>query len=350
MNTNKTKKSIKALIAVIMSICFSFALFACSKNEPSKQQGSEKSDAVNSDENTSEKTTEEKYTPNITALKGPTGMGMAYLMDGKGENEYNISLASAPEDVVSSVVSGNTDIAAVPVNLAATLYNKLDGDLNMLAVNTLGVLYIIENGDTINDISDLAGKTVCATGQASTPEYILNYILEKNGLEDVKVKYYADHAELATLMADGQVKIGMLPEPNVTAAMAQNKDLRIALDLTAEWEKVSDAQLAQGCIIARKSFVQEHPDTVSAFLSDYKKSVDFVNNDSEAASKLIEKFGIMAKAKLAQKAIPNCNIVCITDEEMQTTANGMFEVLFSANPKSIGGKMPADDFYYIAQK
>ena len=169
MNTNKTKKSIKALIAVIMSNCFSFALFACSKNEPSKQQGSEKSDAVNSDENTSEKTTEEKYTPNITALKGPTGMGMAYLMDGKGENEYNISLASAPEDVVSSVVSGNTDIAAVPVNLAATLYNKLDGDLNMLAVNTLGVLYIIENGDTINDISDLAGKTVCATGQASTP-------------------------------------------------------------------------------------------------------------------------------------------------------------------------------------
>lgn len=338
------KNTIKKIIAAILCMAFALCIAACDNtdNNTDKPVTSDGelafSDAVHSDN-------DELIVPNVMALKGPTGMGMAYLMDNRGEGEYNISLTTAPEDVVSSIVAGSTDIAAVPVNLAATLYNKLEGDLQMLAVNTLGVLYVLENGDSIESIEDLAGKKIYATGQASTPEYILNYILEENGLDDVEVEYIADHSELATLMAEGKADIGMLPEPNVTATMAKNKDLRIALNLTEEWEKVSDAQLAQGCIVARRDFVEENPELIETFMSDYEKSVAFVNEDEEAPE-LIAKYEIIAKAALAKKAIPNCNIVFITGEDMQETADGMFEVLFEANKKSVGGKIPGDDFYY----
>ena len=341
------KKTFKTIIAFMLITCFMLALGACKTDSSNKDQPNGSVSASSDTDAGSD--TGSAYTPKVMALKGPTGMGMSQLLDGGGEQSYEITLTSAPDEVVSAFVSNSVDIAAVPINLASTLYNKLDGDMQMLAVNTLGVLYILENGDSIETISDLEGKTIHATGQASTPEYILNYIIEKNDLKDVTIEYHADHSELATLMAAGDVEIGMLPEPHVTASMAKNDELRIALDLTEEWENVSDAELAQGCIVARKSFIEENPAVISTFLTDYEASVSFTNENKEDAAKIIEEYGIMAKAALAVKAIDNCNIVCLTGEEMKSTAIGMFEVLFDANPKSIGGALPAEDFYYIAK-
>lgn len=282
----------------------------------------------------------------VAALKGPTGMGMVALMGKEYANQYAITLASSPDEVTAAFIAGSLDVAAVPINLAAVLYSKLEGDVTMLAVNTLGVLYILENGDSIQSMADLSGKALGATGQGATPEYILNYLLEKNGIEGAKVEYYSEHSELATLLASGDVKLGMLPEPNVTAALAQSADLRIALDLTEEWDKVSDTELVQGCIIARKSAIGGRDGEIGQFLKDYEVSTAFVNEHHAKASLLIEQYGIMAKAALAKQAIGNCNIVCLTGEEMRAAADGMIQVLFAANPKSVGGAVPGDDFYY----
>ncbi len=291
----------------------------------------------------------QKETPmNIGTLKGSTGMGMVALM-GEEYPQYNISLASAPDEITASFISREIDLASVPINLAPVLYNKLEGEVVMLAVNTLGVLYIIENGNSINSVKDLAGKSLYATGQGATPEYIIQYLLEKNGVADqVKLEFAGEHSELSAELAAGKISIGMLPEPNVTATLAQNQELRIALDLTREWEAVSDTPLVQGCLIARKDYVEKNKKQIEQLLTDYNASVAFVNEHHQKASLLIESYGIIAKAALAEKAIPRCNIVCLSGAEMKSAAEGMLQTLFEANPKSVGGKLPEDDFYYGA--
>ncbi len=283
---------------------------------------------------------------NITALKGPTGMGMAMLMQEEYAGDYSITLSSAPDEVTAAFISGDTDIAAVPINLASVLYNKLEGDVVLLAVNTLGVLYVLEAGDTVNSLADLAGKTLYATGQGSTPEYILNYLLEANGMTDqVTVEYYTEHSELATLMAAGDVTLGMLPEPNVSAVLVKNDAVHVALDLTEEWNSVSDTALVQGCIIAKRSYYEANTAAVESFLTDYAASAEYVNTNVDEAATLMETYGILASAAIAKQAIPKCNIVCMQGEDAQAAASGMLKVLFNANPKSVGGALPGDDFY-----
>lgn len=288
----------------------------------------------------------------VATLMGPTGMGMAKLMDdaasGKAEAAYDFTVASSPDQVASDVISGSVDIAAVPVNLASVLWNKTEGKVQVAAVNTLGVLYILENGDTIHSISDLAGKTLYATGQGATPEYVLNYLLAANGLDpenDLTIEYLSEHSELATKMSADDVVLGMLPEPNVTAVLLGNPDVRIALDLTEEWEKVSDSTLIQGCIIVNRQFAEDYPQAVETFLEEYRASVDFVNENPEDASVMIESAGIVPKAAVALKALPNCNICLITGEEMKTAVSRMLEVLYGADPKSVGGALPDEEFY-----
>lgn len=296
--------------------------------------------------------TQKPHDINVATLAGPTGVGMVKLMDdqknGKAQNNYNFSICSDPAtEVVPGIVNGNFQIASVPVNLAATLYNKTQGNIVILAVNTAGVLYILENGSEINSLSDLSGKTVYATGQGSTPEYILNYLLEKNGLTDkVKVEYVASHDELATQVATGKVSIAMLPEPKVTAATMQNKELRVAINLTKEFEAVTNLTLIQGCVIARKDFCEQNPEAVKKFLEEYKASIDFVSANLEETATLCETYSIIPKAAIAKKAIPNCNIVFITGEDMKASVSANLQIFFDADPKSVGGKMPADDFYY----
>ena len=283
----------------------------------------------------------------IAALKGPTGMGMVKLADKQNYPNYTVSIEASPDALNPRIISGEVDVAAVPVNLASVLYNKLDGDISVLAVSTLGVLYVVEAGSEVNSVADLAGKTVYATGQGATPEYILNYLLDRNGVAgSVEVNYVGEHAALASMLADGSAEIGMLPEPNVTSTLAGNDDLRIALNLTEEWNKVCSTELVQGVVIARKSFVNEHPEAIEQFLREYEKSSAFVNENIDEAAKLIVDAGILGNVEIAKKAIPNCNISFSKGEAMHKAVEGMLTVLFEANPKSIGGKLPDKDFYY----
>lgn len=291
---------------------------------------------------------------NVYALKGPTGIGMVKLMN-DNEGEYAFTLAGAPDEVVAAVASGSADIAAVPTNLAATLYQKTNGNVQLVALNTLGVLHILDKTGEINTVADLAGKTLYATGQGAVPEYVLNYILAANGLTDsVNVEYKAEHAELATLAAAGEVDICMLPEPNVTAVLTQNADFRIALDVTALYEEAAasagkeGATLSMGCVIVRKDWAEANEEKLLAFMKAYEESVNFVNSEVEEAAKMVEAQGIIPKAAVAQKAIPNCHIVYVAGTDMKDMIAPFFEALFEANPASVGGKLPDDDFYYMA--
>lgn len=300
----------------------------------------------------------------VAALQGPTGMGMAYLNlqsdEGNTAYKYDITYASSPDGITGELISGNIDIAAVPVNLASVLYNKTEGQILTAAINTLGVLYIVENGETVNSLSDLAGKKVLASGKGSTPEYILNYLLEENGLTDqVEVEYLAEHDEAVTALVSGNADIIMIPEPKVTAALSQVEGARIAVDITAEWDNLyktkaesEDApvpQLVQGVIVVQKAFADEHPEVLDAFLKEYAQSVAFTNENMEEASQIIESYGIVPKAPVALKALPNCNIVCITGEEMAANVTEMLSVLFDANPQSIGGTLNGEEMFYIGE-
>lgn len=291
---------------------------------------------------------------NVYALKGPTGIGLVKVMN-DNDGTYNITLAGAPDEVTAAVINGDANIAAVPTNLAATLYNKTQGKVQLVALNTLGVLHIVTSDPAIQSLSDLEGKTLWATGQGSTPEYVLNYILEANGLADkVEVQYLTEHAELATQAASGMVDVALLPEPHVTSVLNQNKDFRIALDVTelfnqAAAGKGENAVLSMGCVIVNKEWAENNADKLAAFMDAYAASVEFVNTNVDEASQMVEAQGIIPKAAVAKKAIPNCHIVFVTGEEMKTQIAPFFQVLYNANPKSVGGALPVDDFYYIAK-
>lgn len=280
---------------------------------------------------------------NIAALKGPTGMGISYMMEDTAK--YNVELQDAPDVVVGKFVSGEIDIAAVPLNLAAVLYNKTEGNVVLLNLDTLGVLYIVENGDTINSLADLAGKTIYASGEGATPQYVLDYLLAQNGLTDqVKVEYVGEHTALAAMVASGEAQVALLPEPFVSAVTVKNPAVRVALDLNNAWEEASGTKLVMGVYIASRTFYNEHPDQVKAFLSDYAASVEKVNTSADAAQKIAD-LGIVGSAAIAEQAIPRSYIVSITGEEAKTAASAVLNVLFTANPKSVGGKLPGDDLY-----
>lgn len=294
----------------------------------------------------------------VTAMKGPTAMGMVQMMNDADNgditsNNYSFEILSSVDEITPKIAQGEVDIAAVPANLGSVLYNNTDKGVEVLAINTLGVLYICETGDTIHSVSDLAGKTIYASGKGATPEYALNYILEKNGIADqVTIEWKSEHAECVAAMASDPNAIAMLPQPFVTVAETQNSSIHTALDLTEEWDKaVADdedkSSLITGIVIARTEFVQEHPEAVEDFLNLYKDSVDYTNNNVEDASQLIEKYDIVTAA-VAQKAIPYCHIVDITGEEMKNDLAGYLQVLYDQNPQSVGGSLPEDDFYYGA--
>jgi len=280
---------------------------------------------------------------NVAALKGPTGMGISYMMD--DTKMYNVELQDAPDVVTGKFISGEIDIAAVPLNLAAVLYNKTEGNVVILNLDTLGVLYIVENGNTINSLADLAGKTIYASGEGSTPQFVLDYLLAQNGLTDqVTVKYVGEHSALAAMVASGEAQIALLPEPFVSSVTVKNPAVRVALDLNAAWEEASGTKLVMGVYIASRTFYNEHPDQIKAFLSDYAASVEKVNSSPDAAQKIAD-LGIVGSAAIAEQAIPRSYIVSITGDEMKSAASAVLNVLFTANPASVGGKLPGDDLY-----
>ena len=289
----------------------------------------------------------------VYTLAGPTGIGMAGIMEGN-EGSYEFTLCSAANDIVAAIASGSADVAACPTNLAATLCQKTSGAVQLLALNTLGVLHVVTADESIQSVQDLAGRTVYATGQGSVPEYALSYILEQNGLTgSVTVEYVAEHSELATMLAAGRAQIGVLPEPHVTSALMQNESLRAALDVTALFEEAArvdgkeDMVLSMGCVIVRRAYAQEHPEALAQFMADYAASVEMVNADVSGAAQLVQKHGILPKAAVAERAIPNCHIVFITGEAMRAQIEPLYQLLYDANPASVGGAMPDDAFYYV---
>ena len=298
----------------------------------------------------------EQLTVNVAAMKGPTGIGMAQLSslaeEGKTEYNYSITYAGSPDEVTGGLISGELDIAAVPVNLGAVLFNKTDGQILTAAVNTLGVLYVVEkDGDTIQSMADLAGRTILSTGKGTTPEYVLRYLLNANGIDpdkDVKIEYYSEASEVTAQMAAARKDaIAVLPQPYVTAAQMKDSDLRVVLDLTREWNRVCDTQLITGVTVVRTAYAEDHPEEVINFLKDYQKSVEAANNDIDGTAALCEKVGVVAKAAIAKKALPKCNIVYRIGDEMKADVNAYLQVLYDASPAAVGGKLPDDNFYWV---
>ncbi len=291
----------------------------------------------------------------VAALKGPTGVGMVHLMQaqdaGTTANDYAFTITDAPDEVVAKVASGDVDIAAVPTNLAAVLYAKTSGAVQMLAVNTLGVMYIVTNGTSVSSMADLKGKTIYASGQGSNPEYVLRFLLQKAGLDpdtDVHLVWKSEHDEVATLVAGGKAQVALLPEPFVTAVTVKNPEVAVALDLTTEWSKaVTDgSQLMMGGVIARKDFIEQHPDAVTSFLSEYAASIDAAKTDADATATLCAQYGIIPSAAVAKQALPRLNLTFLSGEEMEAGLGGYFQVLYDANPAAVGGSLPDAGFYY----
>ena len=351
--TQMLKKMLVLCLALVMVI----SLTACQSNKDEAEKTTETTGTTEATSASSEEVTTEPIEPvdmKVAALKGPTGMGMVKIMEdasqGTALNNYSFELMGSPDDLIGKVVNGEVDIAAVPTNLAMILYNKTEGAVQLAAVNTLGVLYVLENGETINSVADLKGKTVYTSGKGASPDFVFRYILEKNGLvpdKDVILDYKLEHADLAAAVVSGDADIALLPQPHATTALIKNENVRVALDITKEWEAVTeDQKLAMGVIIVQKEFAQAHPEAVEVFLDEYKASVDFVNSEIDSAASLIEKYEILPSAAIAKKAIPMCNIVYIDAMDAKAFLQDFYEILFNFEPKSIGGKLADEGFYY----
>ena len=288
----------------------------------------------------------------VAALRGPTSMGLVKLMEesenGFTDNSYSFTLEGAPDAIVPLLVKGDIDAAAIPGNLASVLYNNTKGQIEVIAINTLGVLYIVENGDSIQSVDDLRGRTIYSAGKGSTPEYALQYILSSNGLEvgkDVFIEWKSEHAECVAALKADKNGCAMLPQPFAATAMMQDSNIRIALDLNDLWEEKVGSVLITGVTVVRKDFASENPETLQAFMEDYASSVEYAQCDVPGAAALIGKYGIVPE-KAAFAALPYCRISFITGEEMKEALSEYLSILYDANPKSVGGALPDDGFYY----
>lgn len=291
----------------------------------------------------------------VGSLKGPTTMGIVNLRkaseDGTSEGSYTFTMATQPDEIAADIAGGKLDIAMVPANLASVLYNKTKGGISVIDINTLGVIYCVSGNTEIHSVKDLAGKTVLSTGQGATPEYALSYLLEKNGVTDCKVEFKSEATEIAAALNADPQQIAVLPQPFVTVAEAKNPELKTAFSLSDEWDKVSGdgSHMVTGVTIVRNEFLKDHPDAVSVFLKEHAASAEKAVSDVDTTAGLVAQYGIIEKAPVAAKALPYCNIVCISGDEMKTALSGYLQVLYDANPKSVGGALPADDFYYTGK-
>ncbi len=362
----------KRILAWVLALAMTAALTACSDSKPGG--------AFSSDGNLVTHPAAPDITPTVPAqpeeaapppptvrfgvLSGPTGVGAVKLMadaaEGKTLLDYEVTVAAENTEITGKLINGDLDIACVASNMGANLYNKTEGGIQALCLSTLGVLYILERGEkgfapTVSSMADLKGKTIVATGQGANPQYVLEYLLRENGVDpdsDVEILWKATAPEVQAELLSGDAQVAMLPVPVATATQIQAKqtadrDVVSVLDLTEEWNKVSEGSvLTMTTVVVRTQFAKEHPAVVETFLSDYAASIGYVNGNVEEASLLVEQFGIVPKAAIAKQAIPACNLVFIAGEEMREQITGYYEVLFAANPASVGGKVPGADFYY----
>ena len=336
-------KHIKSIVNLLLALTLALSLTACgtqANTEPEQPDDTPAPAEVN-----------------LYVLSGPTGIGAMNLWAaadaGETQNTYHITMPGANDEVVAAISNGDADIAAVATNLAATLYNKTSGGVTVLAVNTLGVLSLLGNGQEVATIADLAGKTIYAPGQGANPEYILRYVLTGNGLDpdkDVTIQFVGEGSELLTVWQTDPEAVIMAPQPVATSILMQNENAVTLFNMTDEWDKVfgGDSTLMMGCVIVRNEFLQENPGAVELFLQEYAASIEKAQSDVEGTAALCEQYGLIPKAALAKAAIPSCGLTFVTGAEMKSALSGYLQVMFDADPKSVGGAMPGDDFYYGA--
>lgn len=338
-------KKVRAIVSLLLALTLALSLTACGGQANSEPEQPE---------------TQEELTAaeiNLYVLSGPTGIGAMNLWAasdaGETKNTYHITMPGANDEVVAALSKGDADIAAVATNLAATLYNKTDGGVTVLAVNTLGVLSLLSNGQEAATVSDLKGKTIYAPGQGANPEYILRYVLTGNGLDpdkDVTLRFVGEGSELLTVWQSDPEAVILAPQPVATSILMQNENAKTLFDMTEEWDKIAggDSTLMMGCVIVRNEFLQANPGAVELFLQEYAASIEKAQSDVEGTAALCQQYGLIPKAALAQKTIPSCGLTFVTGAEMKTGLSGYLQVMFDANPKSVGGALPGDNFYYGA--
>lgn len=337
-------------ICIVLLICImSFSMFACSTNEV-KPDNKVEDEQVNKVEDT-------KEAVKIASLKGPTSMGLVKLMSDEEEKKnssYDFNIVTMADEIVTGISTGKIDIAALPANLASVLYNKTEGKIKVAAVNTLGVLYIVENGETISNFEDLKGKTIITTGKGQAPELVLNYLLKQNGLvpnKDVTIEFKSEPTEVASILASEENVVALLPEPFITSAKMSNNRIRTVFDMTKEWSKLQGedaSSLVTGVLVVREEFLKDNKEAFDEFLAKYEESIAFTNENVDEAAVLIDKYGII-KEDIAKVAIPKCNISYVDGSELVQSLGGYLEVLYEANPQSIGGKLPDEEFYYAKE-
>lgn len=353
------KKLLKSLL--VLSLAFSITACSSASKQPVTEAETVKETEVITEESTEvvqEAETQSTEATNqvikLGGLKGPTAMGMVKLLEDdaqKGENNnYEFILGAAPDEIAPKILKGELDIAAIPANLASVLYNKSEGKIQFLAINTLGILYIAQKGgEDITKVEDLKGKTIYATGKGATPEYVLTYLLKSHGLDiekDVTIEWKSEPTEIVAILKNQDDGFAMLPQPFLTAAMAQVEGLKVALDLTKEWDALGNgSQLVTAGLVAKKEFIENNKEAVDKFLEEYQMSTQWLNENLDEGAKLVEKY-IDVKEPMAKKAIPFCNITYIEGDDMKSALLGYYNVLFELKPEAVGGKLPEDDFYY----
>lgn len=327
------KKTLKRLTTILLVMMLGVTFIACGKEET-------------------------PTSVRVGSLKGPTSIGLVELMEraqyNETENDYSFTMETAADTLLAKMVQKELDIALVPANVASVLYNKTEGEVMVIDINTLGVLYMVSGNDNITDIRDLQGKTIYLTGKGTTPDYVLQYLLEENGLtlDDVTLEYKSEATEVAAVLSADETAIGLLPQPFVTATLVKNENLDIIFDMNVEWNKLQGEEgsmMVTGVTVVRKEFLEQNEDAVKLFLDDHKQSAEYVSNNVEEAASLVVKTGIIEKEPIAKKAIPNCNITYIDKEEMKTALSGYLDVLYQKDAKAVGGTLPEDDFYYLGK-
>lgn len=358
LSKRKSVLGVRKIVSLLMVLVLVFSVYGCkNSNDNENEQNTDSKSQQKENETPAEVSDMETTLVRVGSLKGPTSIGLVYLMNeaknGNTKLKYDeFTVVAAADELTAKFVSGDLDIILVPANVASVLYNKTNGGVRVLDINTLGVLYMVTGSDGISSMTDLKGKTIYLTGKGTTPDYVLQYLLEENGIgtDEVTLEYRSEATEVAALLAENPEAIGLLPQPFVTVACSQNEELSVALDMTKEWEKIqgeNGGQLVTGVTIARSEFVNEHPEIVEEFIKEHKESTEFTETNLEETADFVVELGIIAKAPIAVKAIPQCNIVCITGEEMKTDLGSYLNVLYGKDKASVGGELPAEDFYYI---
>lgn len=348
----------KKILPLLMALAMSASLLSGCSNEKEKSVSQTEISSKTEDESSKAASGNagESYTLKVGSLKGPTSMGLVELMDksekGNAKGSYEFTMVTAADELLGKIVNGDLDIALVPANMASVIYNKTDRGVNVLDINTLGVLYAVSADDSIKSAADLKGKTIYLTGKGTTPDYVLLHVLLENGLsaDDVTLEYKSEPAEVAAVLKEKPEAVGILPQPFVTAALAQNDSLKMVLDLTKEWDLVSGedgGSLVTGVTICRSGILKEQGEAVQTFMAEHKESAEYANANVAETAALVAAAGIIEKAPIAEKAIPFCSITYADGDEMKSMLSGYLKVLFDMDPTTVGGALPQDDFYFI---